>query len=63
MRQLLWVSLLIALFTTPMVAAPTFSDRAFGGDPLNPGDDFIVVQVIRVTGDFARDVFIEFVHI
>ncbi|MEN3010292.1 MAG: PKD domain-containing protein, partial [Candidatus Bipolaricaulaceae bacterium] len=55
--------MLTALSTMPMVAAPTFSDRAFGGDPLNPGDDKIVVQVIRVTGDSARDATIEFVHI
>ena len=44
-------------------AAPTFSDRSFGGDALNPGDDNIVVQVIQVRGDSAQDATIEFVHV
>ncbi|MGB9862001.1 MAG: hypothetical protein ACPLRP_06780, partial [Candidatus Bipolaricaulaceae bacterium] len=44
-------------------AAPTFSDRSFGGDALNPGDTGIIVQVITVKGDSARDTTIEFVHV
>ncbi|MEM3486482.1 MAG: PKD domain-containing protein, partial [Candidatus Methanomethyliaceae archaeon] len=63
MRRLWWVGLIMALCATVTKAAPTFSDRAFGGDPLNPGDDEIVVQVIRVVGDSTRDATIEFVHI
>ncbi|MCS7216750.1 MAG: PKD domain-containing protein [Candidatus Bipolaricaulota bacterium] len=63
MRWASGVFLLVALVARQAAAAPVFSDRAFGGDPLNPGDDMIIVQVIRVTGDPHRDATIEFVHI
>jgi len=64
MRFNFWPTL-IALFAVGVLvwAAPTFSDRSFGGDALNPGDTGIIVQVITVKGDSARDTTIEFVHV
>ncbi len=63
MRRFVWIASLLILNIWGAIAAPTFSDRAFGGDPLNPGDDKIVVQAIKVVADSARDATIEFVHI
>ncbi len=62
MRQAI-LGIILGLWGAVAFSAPIFSDRSFGGEALNPGDDNIVVQVIQVRGDSARDATIEFVHI
>lgn len=57
------LSLVLAGVALSAVAAPTFADRSFGGAALNPGDPWIVVQVITVRGDSAREATLEFVHV
>lgn len=61
--RILSLGMVLGLFWGLAFSAPSFSDRAFGGDPLNPGDDKIIVQVIQIRGDSAQDATIEFVHI
>jgi PKD repeat protein len=53
----------LLVLSTVAVAAPTFTERSFGGQALNPGDQQIVVQVITIRGDAARESTIEVVHI
>ncbi|MCR4391469.1 MAG: PKD domain-containing protein [Candidatus Acetothermia bacterium] len=57
------LSLVLCGLAVTAVAAPTFTDRSFGGEALNPGDTGIIVQVITVKGDSARDTTIEFIQV
>lgn len=57
------VYILVLFWAWAAWAAPTFSDRGFGGEALNPGDQGIIVQVITIRGDAGRDTVVEFVHV